>query len=161
MTVLLLITMKSLLRVVLCYPQIPPNTGCIARTCAATQTALHLVEPLGFDISDKSLKRAGIDYWSSVDISIHPSFDEFQSKRARGRLIAFSPRGTVPYQSFKYQPGDYLIHGAELEGLPDSILECADSVAYIPITSTSVRSLNLAVSASLSLYEALRQLNIT
>ena len=143
-------------RMVLVHPQIPPNTGSIARTCAATQTPLHLVKPIGFDLSDKALRRAGIDYWPHVDLTVHENLAAFEAAKAPGRLLAFSPRGTVHFQQFSYQPGDWLVHGAELEGLPESVLRWADHLLYIPILAEGVRSLNLASAASVSLYEALR-----
>ena len=143
-------------RMVLVHPQIPPNTGSIARTCAATQTPLHLVKPIGFDLSDKALRRAGIDYWPHVDLTVHENLAAFEAAKGPGRLLAFSPRGTVHFQQFSYQPGDWLVHGAELEGLPESVLQWADHLLYIPILAEGVRSLNLASAASVSLYEALR-----
>lgn len=144
--------------VVLCYPLIPQNTGSIARTCAATNSPLHLVKPLGFELSDRAMKRAGLDYWPHVKVLVHSSFNEFlqYTGRSPGRLLAFSPRGTVHFQSFSYTDNDYLLHGSETEGLPCELLSLADSILYIPIRSEGVRSLNLAVSASLSAYEALR-----
>ncbi|GJP32676.1 hypothetical protein CLOM_g17278 [Closterium sp. NIES-68] len=159
---------KKPLNVVLVCPQIPGNTGSIARTCAATAVPLHLVKPLGFDITDSKLKRAGLDYWPYVVVNVHEgwgSFMEyFQQQPEPKRLIAFSKRGSVPHHNIHYQPGDWLLFGAETFGLPpEAITECsarphAGGVARIPIDETYVRSLNLAVSAGVGVYEALRQI---
>ena len=144
---------------VLVHPQIPPNTGNIARTCAATDTPLHLVAPLGFDISDKALKRAGLDYWPYMDIHHYESVDDFQKRtKNSGRWIGFSKTGTVKYTDFTFKENDWLLFGSELYGLPDDIRNQCSSLVYIPMTGKHVRSLNLASSAAVGLYEARRQL---
>ena len=147
-------------QVVLFQPQIPPNTGNIARTCAATETELHLVGPLGFEISDRYLKRAGLDYWPYVNLHNHNNWEDFWTvKMTRsGRLIAFSVRGSDCYSTFSFQEDDWLLFGRETTGLPPKIWEFCDESVYIPISQPQVRSLNLSVSVAVGLFEARRQL---
>ena len=146
--------------VVLFQPQIPPNTGNIARTCAATETELHLIGPLGFEISDRYLKRAGLDYWPYVKLHNHDSWEKFCSfKTARsGRLLAFSVRGKDCYSQFTFQEDDWLLFGRETNGLPQQVFAVCDATVHIPITQPRVRSLNLSVSVAIGLFEAKRQL---
>ena len=147
-------------RVVLVHPQIPPNTGNIARTCAATKTELHLVAPLGFEISDRYLKRAGLDYWPYVDLHYHQdlaTFRQFHQQRG-GRLIGFSVRGQRNYLGCQYRDDDWLLFGCETAGLPQELLQACDLTLQIAIAQPEVRSLNLSVSVSVGLFEALRQL---
>ncbi|MBE9166528.1 tRNA (cytidine(34)-2'-O)-methyltransferase [Pleurocapsales cyanobacterium LEGE 06147] len=147
-------------RVVLVHPQIPPNTGNIARTCAATKTQLHLVGPLGFEISDRYLKRAGLDYWPHVDLHYHQDIAAFEYERQQkgGRLIGFSVSGNKNYLDCQYRDNDWLLFGSETSGLPPQILEACDYKIYIPIHQPKVRSFNLSVSVTIGLFEALRQL---
>jgi tRNA (cytidine/uridine-2'-O-)-methyltransferase len=147
-------------RVVLVQPQIPPNTGNVARTCAATGTELHLVGPLGFEISDRYLKRAGLDYWPYVDLHFHPTVSDFQNHHQRqgGRLIGFSVRGRESYVKYQFQESDWLLFGSETEGLPAPILSQCDDLVYIPMVEPKVRSLNLSVSVAIGLFEVRRQL---
>jgi tRNA (cytidine/uridine-2'-O-)-methyltransferase len=147
-------------RVVLVHPQIPPNTGNVARTCAATCTELHLVGPLGFELSDRYLKRAGLDYWEFVNLRYHPTVTDFYTyhQSQGGRLLGFSKAGADNYFEFLYQNHDWLLFGSETEGLPPDVLAKCDATLYIPMTQAGVRSLNLSVSAALGLYEARRQL---
>ncbi len=147
-------------RLVLVEPQIPPNTGNIARTCAATQTELHLVGPLGFEISDRYLKRAGLDYWPYVSLHSHESFEQFQVAQAQlgGRCLGFSVRGTHNYIEFSYQDDDWLLFGSETQGLSETVLTKCTTTVRIPISQPNVRSLNLSVSAAVGLFEARRQL---
>ncbi|MFN3927207.1 MAG: tRNA (cytidine(34)-2'-O)-methyltransferase [Pseudanabaenaceae cyanobacterium] len=147
-----------MLKVALIFPQIPPNTGNIARTCAATYTPLHLVEPLGFEISDRYLKRAGLDYWQYVDLHIHASLEAFQ-KLAIGRWVCFSAYGKIHFREFSYEADDWLLFGSETEGLPSELLAKHPTV-YIPMLHPKVRSLNLSVSVALGLFEARRQLGL-
>jgi tRNA (cytidine/uridine-2'-O-)-methyltransferase len=149
-------------RMVLVHPEIPPNTGNIARTCAATHTELHLVEPLGFDISDRQLKRAGLDYWPAVQLYRHASWETFleTAHSYGGRLIGFSARGSVSYWQYRFQPGDWLLFGSETAGLGDPVLHTCAATVHIPISRDRVRSLNLSVSAALGLFEARRQLAV-
>ncbi|MEB3269876.1 MAG: tRNA (uridine(34)/cytosine(34)/5-carboxymethylaminomethyluridine(34)-2'-O)-methyltransferase TrmL [Leptolyngbya sp.] len=146
-------------RVVLVNPEIPPNTGNIARTCAATATALHLVKPLGFELSDRYLKRAGLDYWPYVDLHLHDSWAAFATtaRQQGGRWIGFSTSGTISYTALAYQADDWLLFGKETEGLSPDMLAACDQVVRIPMATTGVRSLNLSSSVAIGLYEALRQ----
>lgn len=149
------------LRVVLVEPEIPPNTGNIARMCAATGSELHLVEPMGFTISDAKLKRAGLDYWDSIHPVVHPSLASFLEGRDPARLFLFSTGATRSYLEADYAPGDALVFGAETRGLPDSLLEqFPDRVYGIPIRTDHVRSLNLSSAAAIVVYEALRQMDL-
>ncbi len=147
------------MNVVLVEPEIPPNTGSIARLCAATDTTLHLVAPLGFKIDDKHLKRAGLDYWKYVDIRLHDSWNEFLRRNSRQRLFFFSKKALQSYTQALYQEGDFLVFGPETRGLPEELLRANSERAYrIPMMSQTVRSLNLSNAVSIVLYEALRQL---
>jgi len=149
-------------QIVLVHPQIPPNTGNIARTCAATGTELHLVGPLGFEISDRYVKRAGLDYWPYVNLHYHESLYTFQThyKQRGGRTIGFSVRGNTNYAAFQFQADDWLLFGSETTGLsPEMISECTATV-YIPMPHPKVRSLNLSVSVAIGLFEAQRQLGL-
>ena len=144
-------------RIVLVEPEIPPNTGSIARTCAATQSPLHLIEPLGFRIDDRSLKRAGIDYWHLVDVRTHPSFDAFRHSYSETRLHFLSSEAERSYLEADFQPGDALVFGKESVGLPRELLHAhPDRVWGIP-TSGGVRSLNLSNAVAIVLFEALRK----
>jgi tRNA (cytidine/uridine-2'-O-)-methyltransferase len=149
-----------MVRIVLFQPQIPPNTGNIARTCAATDTELHLIGPLGFEISDRYLKRAGLDYWPHVKLQVHESLENFESvhQEQGGRWIGFSTKGTVSYIRFAYRSDDWLWFGQETTGLPPNVLEACDTKVYIPMATAHVRSLNLSVSVAVGLFEARRQL---
>ena len=146
--------------IVLVEPSIPPNTGNISRLCAATGTVLHLVEPLGFDLSEKRLRRAGLDYWDSVALHIWPDFNAFLEQNPVGRKLFFSTGGRKNFYEIAYRPGDFLVFGNETLGLPDELLaRHADHVCNIPIKLDCVRSLNLSNCAAIVLYEALRQNN--
>jgi tRNA (cytidine/uridine-2'-O-)-methyltransferase len=143
--------------VVLLEPEIPPNTGSIARTCAASGSSLHLIEPLGFRIDDRSLKRAGIDYWHLVDLSVHPSFGAFEASQPATRLHFFSSEAERSYLDAELTPGDALVFGKESVGLPRELLRLhPDRVWGIP-TSGGVRSLNLSNAVAIVLFEALRR----
>ncbi|HEY9847823.1 MAG TPA: tRNA (cytidine(34)-2'-O)-methyltransferase [Leptolyngbyaceae cyanobacterium] len=146
--------------VVLVNPQIPPNTGNIARTCAATSTELHLVGPLGFEISDRYLKRAGLDYWPYVKLHYHSGLDDFHTLRQQrgGRWIGFSVSGRCSYLNFQFQQDDWLLFGSETQGLSSDVLAACDETVYIPMSEPGVRSLNLSVSVAIGLFEARRQL---
>ncbi|MCX7823050.1 MAG: tRNA (cytidine(34)-2'-O)-methyltransferase [Syntrophobacterales bacterium] len=147
------------LRVVLYQPEIPQNTGNIARTCAATHIPLHLIEPLGFQLSDRHLKRAGLDYWPHVELHVHRSFEEFLETINPSRCILYSTRGTVYYDEISYKPGDCLVFGSETQGLPGELIFSGNyTVAYIPIDRSKVRSLNLSTAVGIALFEALRQI---
>lgn len=147
------------LRVVLVEPEIPPNTGNIARSCAATGTRLDLVHPLGFEISDKQLKRAGLDYWPHVNLHEHDSLAACLQDQPHGRSWYLSKKATRSLYDAEFLPGDALIFGPETRGLPEDLLEDVGAQALrIPMQGTSVRSLNLASSVAVTLYEALRQI---
>lgn len=148
-------------RIVLVEPQIPPNTGNIARTCAATDTELHLVGPLGFEISDRYLKRAGLDYWPYVKLNYHQTWSDFANfhQRFDGRLIGFSVYGSCNYLQCQFKEDDWLLFGSETDGLSRSILESCSLTVHIPMNQPKVRSLNLSVSVAVGLFEAKRQLN--
>lgn len=147
------------MRVVLYQPEIPPNTGSIARLCAATNTPLHLIAPLGFKIDDKHLKRAGLDYWEYVEIHLHDSWKHFLRASAGKRLLLFSKKAQISYTQARYREEDFMVFGPETRGLPADLLEEHRDRAYrIPMMSRGVRSLNLSNAVSIVLYEALRQL---
>ena len=146
------------MHVVLVEPEIPQNTGSIARLCAATHTTLHLIAPLGFALEDRRLKRAGLDYWKYVDIRYHVSWESFSAHHGSGHLFFFSKRGNVSYTRARFDPNAYLVFGRETRGLPQTLLESnRDRVYCIPMMGHGVRSLNLANAVSIVVYEALRQ----
>jgi tRNA (cytidine/uridine-2'-O-)-methyltransferase len=151
--------LQPALRVVLVEPEIPPNTGSVARTCAATQSPLHLIEPLGFRIDERSVKRAGIDYWHLVDVHTHPSFDAFTQAYPSTRLHLLSSEGQRSYLDADFQPGDALVFGKESVGLPRELLRAHPERVWGIPTSGGVRSLNLSNAVAIVLYEALRKLN--
>ena len=143
--------------IVLVEPEIPQNAGNIARTCAATGSRLHMVRPFGFEISDKYLKRAGLDYWHLVDISYYDSFDELREKFPASRFFYFTTKGRRRHSDETFRDGDFLVFGKETKGLPEELLlrhpgECL----RIPMFSEA-RSLNLSNSVAVAVYEALRQ----
>lgn len=148
------------LHVVLVEPEIPPNTGNIARSCAATGTVLHLVEPLGFSIDDKSLKRAGLDYWPYVKVEVHKSLDDFMKEYEGRTMYLATTKGGNCYTEPEYHDEDMILFGRETAGLPrDFIKEHEDTAIRIPMSAdTRLRSLNLANSVNIILFEALRQL---
>jgi len=156
-----------MVRIVLFQPEIPPNTGNVARTCAATESELHLIEPLGFTIDDRHLRRAGLDYWPYVALHRHGDLAAFQAhRRSRGgRLLAFSSQAQLPYTAFPFQPDDWLLFGRESDGLPDAVLQACHGQLTIPLTrhrdreGGGVRSLNLSVAVGVALFEALRQIS--
>ncbi|MFF2885215.1 tRNA (uridine(34)/cytosine(34)/5-carboxymethylaminomethyluridine(34)-2'-O)-methyltransferase TrmL [Paenibacillus sp. NPDC057967] len=144
--------------IVLVEPEIPANTGNISRTCAATGTHLHLVRPLGFDTDDKTLKRAGLDYWHSVNIHYHDSFQEVRELFPDARFFFASTRATKVYSEFDYRDGDFFVFGRETKGLPQELIDAnLDTCIRMPMTD-NVRSLNLSNSAAIVVYEAFRQI---
>jgi len=145
--------------IVLVEPEIPQNAGNIARTCAATGTALHMIRPLGFEVSDKYLKRAGLDYWNLVDISYYDSFAELQAKYPTSRFFFFTTKARRRHSDVKFQDGDFLVFGKETKGLPEELLlKNEQTCLRIPMFSEA-RSLNLSNSAAIAVYEALRQMD--
>jgi tRNA (cytidine/uridine-2'-O-)-methyltransferase len=143
--------------IVLVEPEIPANTGNISRTCAATGTFLHLVRPLGFSTDDKVLKRAGLDYWDSVKLTYHDSFEEVRALYPRARFFFATTKAEQIYSDFTFQDDDFFVFGKETAGLPKELLQAnAKTCLKLPM-SNAVRSLNLSNSAAILLYEALRQ----
>ena len=142
--------------VALVEPEIPPNTGAIARTCGATRSPLHLVGPLGFSIEEHAVRRAGIDYWHLVEIHRHDSFEGFEKSFASGRIHFFSANASKSYLDADLTPGDALVFGRESVGLPGELLAGRERVWGIP-TLGEVRSLNLSNAVAIVLYEALRR----
>ena len=144
--------------IVLIEPEIPPNTGNIGRLCAATGAHLHLVGKLGFSLDDKHMKRAGLDYWPEVKLHLWDSLQHLQQQYPQGRFWYTSKKAQKNYTDADFNRGDFLVFGKETFGLPEDLLEAeTDRALLIPIFSPVVRSLNLANSASIILYEALRQ----
>ena len=154
-------------RVVLYQPQIPPNTGNVARTCAATAQELHLVAPLGFELSDRQLRRAGLDYWPYVPLHLHGHWGAFAQERGQrgGRLVGLSALSDAPYTRFRFAEDDWLLFGRETDGLPTEVSSSCDALLTIPMARSrshpggGVRSLNLASAVAIVLFEALRQLD--
>ena len=143
--------------IVLVEPEIPQNTGNIARTCAATGCRLHLVRPLGFEVSDRYLKRAGLDYWHLLEIFYYDSFAELESKFPNSRFVYFTTKGRTRHSDASFRDGDFLVFGKETKGLPEELLlRHPDECLRIPMFSEA-RSLNLSNSVAVAVYEALRQ----
>lgn len=148
-----------MLHIVLVEPEIPANTGNIARTCAVTGCVLHLIRPLGFDISDKAVRRAGLDYWSEVDIRVYDNLDDFFRKNPDPDLWLLSTKAPRAYTQAEFHDGAYLFFGKETKGLPEDFLEqYPQRCLRIPMLPT-LRSLNLSNSVAVTVYEALRQLD--
>jgi tRNA (cytidine/uridine-2'-O-)-methyltransferase len=149
-----------MLNVVLIEPEIPPNTGNIGRLCLATGSNLHLVKPLGFSIDDKALRRAGLDYWAEVKVTVWNTFAELLAAHANTRFWYLTTKSTRRYWDVEFRDGDFLVFGRETKGLPEPLLEAnPDSTLTIPMVDDSTRSLNLATAAGIVLYEAVRQLS--
>jgi tRNA (cytidine/uridine-2'-O-)-methyltransferase len=146
------------MQVVLFEPEIPQNTGSVARLCAATATPLHLVGRLGFSLEDRYLKRAGLDYWPFVDLHVHASWPAFSTSAPAVRRFGFSSHGEASYTRIAFRPDDLLVFGGETCGLPEELRRELAPLYSIPMPGRGVRSLNLATAVSIVLYEALRQL---
>jgi len=147
------------LHIVLVEPEIPPNTGNVARLCAATGCTLHLVEPLGFSIDDRELKRAGLDYWHLIEVVLHPSLDAFLATSATQGRWFFSTRAARPFTRAPFVPGDMLVFGRETQGLPRELIEREHERALrIPMREGSVRSINLSTAVGIAAYGALAAL---
>lgn len=148
------------LHIVFVEPEIPGNTGNIARTCAATGAKLHLVRPLGFNIDDKTVKRAGLDYWQYVDIQVHDSLDAFLEKYKDSRKFLVTTKGDMLYTEPEYKDGDMFLFGRETAGLPRNLIEANKEMTIrIPMSpETRTRSLNLANCGNIILFEAMRQM---
>ncbi len=149
----------SVLNIVLVEPQIPQNTGNIARTCAATGARLHLVEPMGFKVDNAKLKRAGLDYWHLLDITYYSDLNDFFEKNSDGEFFYFSTKATKIYSQVEYPDNCYLVFGKETAGLPEELLfENKEHCVRLPmINDSSARSLNLSNSVAVGAYEVLRQ----
>lgn len=145
------------LNIVLVEPEIPQNTGNIARTCAATGARLHLVEPMGFKVDDKKLKRAGLDYWHLLDITYYSSLDDFLEKTNGGKYLLFTTKALNRHSDVEYPDGAYLIFGKETAGLPEEfIMQYPENAVRIPMIDEA-RSLNLSNAVAIGVYETLRQ----
>lgn len=154
--------MKSLFRVALVEPEIPQNTGNIGRTCVGTCSELHLVKPYGFEINDKNLKRAGLDYWPHLQWKEHASIPEWEKEIVDPkRVFYFSAKATRPYYDVQFEPGDWLVFGKETAGLPDSLLSRDESRNLIIPLLGPVRGLNVATAVAIALYESVRQIKLT
>lgn len=147
----------STLNIVLYEPEIPQNTGNIGRTCVATGTRLHLIEPMGFVINDKNLKRAGMDYWKDLDVTIYDDWNDFMEKNPDAKLYMATTKGKHVYSDAKFEPDSYIVFGKESAGIPEELLiQYPEWCVRIPMMGET-RSLNLANSVAIVLYEALRQ----
>jgi tRNA (cytidine/uridine-2'-O-)-methyltransferase len=149
-----------MLHVVLINPEIPPNTGNVGRLCCAVGATLHLVRPLGFNLDDRSLKRAGLDYWEKVDLVVWDGIEKYLSSVAPDRIVLTSSKRGEIYHQIRYQAGDHIVFGPETTGLNPELFQSLPSrVARIPIDLSKVRSLNLSTSVGIVVYEALKQLD--
>lgn len=147
------------LHIALVEPEIPPNTGNVARLCAATGCALHLIEPLGFRIDDRELKRAGLDYWDKLDIVLHASLEQFLEATSELRHWFLSAHAQTPYNAVQFQSGDVLVFGKETKGLPKDLLARHPAQSLrIPVRPDMVRSLNLSTAVGIVTYAALERL---
>lgn len=147
-----------LLNIVLVEPEIPNNTGNIGRTCVGTNSRLHLIEPLGFDISDKQVKRSGLDYWPDLDLLLHSNWSDFEKKvKSPNRMWFFTTKTQKPLFEAKFEVGDYLVFGRETKGLPAEILKKYDAQALTLPMYGPIRSYNLANSVAVAVYEATKQ----
>ena len=147
------------MHIVLHEPEIPSNTGNIGRTCVATGTVLHLIKPLGFSLSEKALRRAGLDYWKDLDVRVYEDYEDFLAKNPDAHVFYATTKARRTYADVTYGPDDYIMFGKESAGIPEEILkENADRCVRIPMND-EIRSLNLSNSVAIMLYEALRQQN--
>ena len=145
------------MNIVLLEPEIPANTGNIGRTCVATGTKLHLIKPLGFDISDKAVRRAGMDYWKDLDLAVYENFEEFLEKNPKAKIYMATTKAEKVYTEVAYGPDDFIMFGKESAGIPEEILvDHEETCVRIPMIG-DIRSLNLSNSVAIVLYEALRQ----
>ncbi len=147
------------MNIVLYEPEMPANTGNIGRTCVATGTRLHLIEPLGFKLNEKQLKRAGLDYWDKLDVTVYSDFNEFLEKNSGAKLYMATTKAPNVYTNISYEPDCYIMFGPESRGIPEEILvNYQETCVRIPMWG-EIRSLNLSNSVAIILYEALRQNN--
>jgi tRNA (cytidine/uridine-2'-O-)-methyltransferase len=152
----------SMMHIALVEPEIPPNTGNIARLCAATFTGLHIVGVTGFRMDDRTLKRAGLDYWAEVKLTRHIDIERLYASLPGSRFLYLTTKSERPYTDWEFRDGDCLVFGRETRGLPQDLLDAnADRCLTVPMPNKSVRSLNLATTVGIVLYEALRQTGFT
>ncbi len=151
-----------MIHIVLIEPEIPPNTGSVGRLCLATGSHLHLVGPLGFSLEDRELRRAGLDYWAEVKVSRWACFDELRAANPDGRFFFLTTKAARRYWDVRFADGDFLVLGRESKGLPEPLLAAnAENCITIPMRPSSTRSLNLATSVAIVLYEAVRQVGFS
>ena len=146
------------LNIVLYKPEIPQNTGNIARTCVLTDSVLHLIKPLGFSIDDKAVKRSGLDYWKDLKLEVHESYEDFMAKYGDQRIFLATTHGGKFYSEESYEPGDFIMFGRESSGVPEEVHNAHKGIR-IPMIKTSTRSLNLSNTVCAIAYEALRQID--
>ena len=146
------------LNIVLYKPEIPQNTGNIARTCVLTDSVLHLIKPLGFSIDDKAVKRSGLDYWKDLKLEVHESYEDFMAKYGDQRIFLATTHGGKFYSEESYEPGDFIMFGKESSGVPEEVHNAHKGIR-IPMIKTSTRSLNLSNTVCTIAYEALRQMD--
>ncbi|MNI48105.1 tRNA (cytidine(34)-2'-O)-methyltransferase [Clostridium intestinale] len=146
------------LNIVLYQPEIPQNTGNIARTCVLTNSKLHLIKPMGFSIDEKSVRRAGLDYWKDLDLEVHESFEDFMAKYGHNTIYLSSTHADKYYNEIKFQAGDFIMFGRESSGVPKEVHERVQGMR-VPMINTSTRSLNLSNTVCVIAYEALKQLD--
>ena len=150
--------MKNLFNVVLFAPEIPQNTGNIGRLCVSTQTRLHLIKPLGFDLTDKYIKRSGMDYWQYLDLTVYENWQEFVERNPDAALYFFTTKTTKSFWDCPYQPNSFLVFGNEGHGLPEEFYQTySDQLYTIPMTGEFHRSFNLANSVAIALFEGIRR----
>lgn len=148
-----------MLNIILFQPEIPQNTGNIGRTCVLTGSRLHLIKPLGFEITDKQIRRTGLDYWKDVDLEVHDSWEAFKQKYSDAKVYAITTKGTSHYDEVTFKDGDFVMFGRESSGLPDEIRQdLKGRLIRIPMIQTSTRSLNLSNTVAIVAYEAMRQM---
>lgn len=143
--------------IVLYQPEIPQNTGNIARTCVLTNCKLHLIKPLGFELDEKHLRRAGLDYWKDLDLEVHESYEEFIKKYGNERIFLSSTHGNEHYDEVEFKEGDFIMFGRESSGVPKEIHEVLENIR-VPMIKSSTRSLNLSNTVAIIVYEGLRQI---
>lgn len=148
-----------MLNIVLFEPEIPQNTGNIGRTCVLTGSKLHLIKPLGFEISDKQIKRTGLDYWRELNLEVHENWDDFINKYGDSRIFAVTTKGTKYFDEVEFKDNDFLLFGSESSGLPDKIRErLKETLIRIPMIKTSERSLNLSNAVAIVGYKAMEDM---
>lgn len=145
------------LNIVLYQPEIPQNTGNIARTCVLTNSKLHLIKPMGFTIDEKKVRRAGLDYWDQLDLEIHESYEDFMDKYGHNRIFLSSTHAESFYDEVEYEPGDFIMFGRESSGVPQDVHEAHIGIR-IPMIDTTTRSLNISNTVAVVAYEALRKI---